>query len=41
MFHHTEFKTAFTTDVKVSSKQRLERLRVRKGTHAYVRLRSL
>jgi hypothetical protein len=39
MYHLIEFNTAFNADVEISPKQRLERLRVRKGTRAYVRLR--
>ena len=39
MYHLIEFNTAFTADLEVSPKQRLERLRVRKGTRAYVCLR--
>lgn len=39
MYHLIEFNTAFTADLEISPKQRLERLRVRKGTQAYVCLR--
>jgi hypothetical protein len=38
MYHLIEFNTAFTADLEVSPKQRLERLRVRKGTRANVSL---
>ncbi len=39
MYHLIEFNAAFTADLEISPKQRLERLRVRKGTRAYVSLR--
>ena len=39
MYHLIEFNTAFTADLEVSPRQRLERLRVRKGTQAYVSLK--
>lgn len=39
MYLLIEFNTAFTADLEISPKQRLERLRVRKGTRAYVGLR--
>jgi hypothetical protein len=39
MYHRIEFNTAFITDLEVSPKQRLERLRIHKGTQAYVSLR--
>jgi hypothetical protein len=39
MCHLIEFCSAFTTDLEVSPKQRLERLRIQKGTRAYVGLR--
>jgi hypothetical protein len=39
MVHLIEFNTAFTADLEVSPKQRLERLRIRKGTRVYVCLR--
>jgi hypothetical protein len=39
VYHLIEFNTAFTVDLEVSPKQRLERLRVRKGTRANVCLR--
>ncbi len=39
MYHLIEFNTAFTADLEISPKQRLERLRVRRGTRAYVYLR--
>ena len=39
MYHLIEFNTAFTADLEVPPKDRLERLRVRKGTRAYVCLR--
>jgi hypothetical protein len=39
MYHLIEFNTAFTADLEISPRQRLERVRVRKGTRAYVRLR--
>jgi hypothetical protein len=39
MYHLIEFNTAFTADLEISPKRRLERLRVRKGTRAYVCLR--
>jgi hypothetical protein len=39
MYHLIEFNTAFTADLEISPKQRMERLRVRKGTHARVGLR--
>ena len=39
MYHLIEFNTSFTADLEISPKQRLERLRVRKGmrAHAYLR----
>ncbi len=39
MYHLIEFNASFTADLEVSPKQRLERLRVRKGTRANVCLR--
>lgn len=39
MYHLIEFTANFTTDQEVSPRQRLERLRVRKGTRASVGLR--
>ncbi len=39
MYRLIEFNTAFTADLEVSPKQRLERLRVRNGTRANVCLR--
>jgi hypothetical protein len=39
MDHLIEFDTAFTADLEVSPRQRLEQLRVQQGTRAYVRLR--
>jgi hypothetical protein len=39
MYHLVEFRGVFTTDLEVSPKQRLERLRVRKGMKAYASLR--
>jgi hypothetical protein len=39
MYHLIEFNTAFTADLEVTPKQRLERLRILKGTRAYVKLR--
>jgi hypothetical protein len=38
MYHLIEFCSAFTADLEVSPKQRLERLRIQKGTRAYVGL---
>jgi hypothetical protein len=37
--HLIEFSVAFTTDLEVSPKQRLERLRIQEGTRAWVGLR--
>jgi hypothetical protein len=39
MYHYIEFNTAFTSDLEISPRQRLERLRVQKGTRAHVGLR--
>jgi hypothetical protein len=39
MRHLIEFTRAFISDLEVSPGQRLERLRVRKGTHAFVGIR--
>lgn len=39
MFHLIEFKTGFLADLEISPRQRLERLRIQKGTRAHVRLR--
>jgi len=39
MRHLIEFCTAFTADLEISPKQRLERLCIQKGTGAYVGLR--
>ena len=40
MSHLIEFTAAFTADLEVSPRQRLERLRVQHGARAYVGLRS-
>jgi hypothetical protein len=39
MYHLIEFTRAFTADLEVSPKQRLEQLRIQKGTRVYVGLR--
>ncbi len=39
MYHLIEFTTAFMADLEVPSRQRLERLGVRPGMRAHVRLR--
>lgn len=39
MYHTIEFNTDFTADLEVSPRQRLELLRVQKGTRATVALR--
>lgn len=39
MYHLIEFNTAFTADIEISPRHRLERLRIRRGTRAYVCLR--
>jgi hypothetical protein len=39
MYHLIEFNTAFSADLEISPKRRLERLRVRRGARAYVSLR--
>jgi hypothetical protein len=38
MYHAIEFCSAFIADLEVSPNQRLERLRIRKGTRARVHL---
>ena len=38
MHHLIEFDTAFTVDLEVAPKQRLERLRIVKGTQTYAAL---
>ncbi len=35
MYHLIEFSAAFTADLAVSPKQRLERVRIQKGMRAY------
>jgi hypothetical protein len=39
MYHIIEFNVTLSADLEVSPSQRLERLRVQKGTRAYVGLR--
>jgi hypothetical protein len=38
VFHTIEFRAGFTADVAVSARQRLERVRIRKGTQVCVHL---
>jgi hypothetical protein len=38
MYHPIEFCTGFTADVEISPRQRLERVRVRKGLRVYAHL---
>jgi hypothetical protein len=38
-YHLIEFKSAFTADLEISPRHRLERLRIQKGMRAYVCLR--
>jgi hypothetical protein len=38
MYHLIEFNAAFIADLEISPRHRLEKLRVRRGTRAYVRI---